>query len=286
MTGSGWAHSGRMRCLEFEWSIVANDSALVERTTSLYEGCADGRPGPARHVFMLRRHADESVSVYRDGVAALRRAPAALALARLAWEINRGVVQEAGKQLLLHAAAAALDERVVVLAGPEGSGKSTLVAALVCSGLQYVTDETVAVEPSGAIAPYPKPIALPHASLRALRELWPDFPVSTCAPGIEGLVSPQMIGAAVARPGGVARLVVLLSAFRPGRTTAARQISRAEAAVTLGDQAFNLREIGPGRVDLLADAVRKSDCYRLDVGDLDDARRLVVELLDRASGDR
>ncbi len=147
--GDGWEHSGRLRCLDFDWSILSNDSQLVEYITYLYEPCVVGSPGPASHVFIVRRHTNSEsapISVYRDGRAILRRAPEDLAVAQLAWEVNRGVVEKAGNRLLLHAAAAERDGRVVILAGPEGSGKSTLVAALVRSGLRYVTDETVAVE--------------------------------------------------------------------------------------------------------------------------------------------
>jgi hypothetical protein len=192
----GWDYSRRLRCLDFDWSILSNDASLAGYVTDLYEPCIVGGAGPATHVFVVRRHTNvESapVSVYRDGRAILRRAPEDLAVAQLAWEVNRGVVEEAGNRLLLHAAAAERDGRVVILAGPEGSGKSTLVAALVRSGLRYVTDETVAIDlAAGTIAPYPKPIAL-HETERCQR-----------------LVPAQAIRPhAVAISGGNARLLVL-----------------------------------------------------------------------------
>jgi hypothetical protein len=267
---AGWRYSRRLRCVDFDWSILSNDAALAEYLTHLYDPCVVGSPGPAKHVFTVRRHKNvESipVSVYRDGQAILRRAPEDLAIAQVAWEVNRGVVEDSDHRLLLHAAAAEHDGRIVVLAGPEGSGKSTLVDALVRSGLRYVTDETVAVTlPSARIAPYPKPIALHeaghHQRLVPAREIRRD---------------------AVATSGGHPRLLVLLSGYQPGRATGARAIPRAEAAVALVEQAFNFRELGPGRLDVTAEVVSACDCYRLEVGDLDEGCRLVVDLLDKAT---
>jgi hypothetical protein len=271
--GNGWMYSRRLRCLDFDWSILSNDAALVDYVTHLYEPCVVGNPGPARQVFIVRRHTNVEfapVSVYRDGRAILRRAPEDLAIAQVAWEVNRGVVEDSGHRLLLHAAAAERDGKVVLLAGPEGSGKSTLVHALVRSGLRYVTDETVAVTcPVARIEPYPKPIAL-HEPERQQR-----------------LVPPQAIRRdAVATSGGDPCLLMLLSGYRPGHFTWARAIPRAEAAMALAAQAFNFRELGPGRLDATAELVRRCDCYRLEVGDLDAGCRLVRDLFDSAGAAR
>jgi chloramphenicol 3-O-phosphotransferase len=171
---------------------------------------------------------------------------------------------------LLHAAAAERDGSVMILAGPEGSGKSTLVAALVRSGLRYVTDETVAVDlAAGTIAPYAKPIAL-HETEQCQRLV----PAQTIRPD------------AVATSGGNGRLLVLLGGYQAGRATAARAIPRAEAAVALAEQAFNFRTLGPGRLDAVAEVVRACDCYRLEVGDLDAGCRLVLDLFERAAPSR
>jgi hypothetical protein len=263
---AGWVYSRRLRCLDFDWSILTNDAALADYITYLYEASVIGSPGAAPHVFIVHRHTSAetgSVSVHRDRRAVLRRAPADVAIAQVVWEVNRGVVEASHDRLLLHAAAAERDGRVVVLAGPEGSGKSTLVDALVRSGLRYVTDETVAVTRQVAhIAPYPKPIALheTHGSR---------------------LVPPQAIRHdAVALSGGDPAMLVLLSGYRAGSATAAREIPRSEAAVALAEQAFNFRDLGPGRLDTTAELVRKCVCYRLDVGDLDAGCRLVRDLFD------
>ena len=277
----------RFRCLGFVWSVRTNDAALVDSVTSLYEACVDDGSGPAGNVVGLRRHEDASVSVDRNGTGGIERAPEGVALAQVVWEVNRGVVEEAGDRLLLHAAAAERDGRIVVLAGPQGSGKSTLVTALVCAGFRYVTDEAVAIGPGGAVEPYPKPISLRGDSLAALSDFCPGLP-RAAEPASEELVAAQNIRRdAIAPPGGTADVLVLLSTFQPGRSTAVRPIPRAEAAVALGEQSFNLRVFGPGGLSLVAEMVRKCHCYRLDVADLGATRKRLSGLVDDdASRDR
>lgn len=123
-----------------------------------------------------------------------RRTIAAGTIERLAAAIVSettvaGIEALAGSALMLHAGAVALDDgRVIALVGPSGRGKTTASQAL---GRHhgYVTDETLAVYPSGEVLPYRKPLSIgvapdskSHvpASVRGLREL-PQTPLSLAA---------------------------------------------------------------------------------------------------------
>jgi HprK-related kinase A len=285
---AGWIPSRSFRCLDFDWSVRTNDPQLARSLSCLYEACVVGDDVAERHVFTLCRHEtpeSDSVSLDRDGRTIVRAVPADLAIARLVWEVNKGVTDEPKNKLLLHAAAAEWDGRVVLIAGPEGSGKSTLVAALVRSGLRYVTDETVAVDVPGAtIDPYPKPIALDSAAIQSLGELT-DVVGPRPEIGLEqGLVAAQAIRAdAITESRGLAALVVL-SSYRARATLSAQSVTRAEAAIALAEQAFNFSALGPRRLETIARLVRSSDCYRLEMGDIGIAQEVVLELFDRAVG--
>ena len=64
-------------------------------------------------------------------------------------------------RVLLHAGAVERDGRAIVVAGESGRGKSTLTAALVQAGFNYVTDELVLIDPLTAhVEPYPKALDL------------------------------------------------------------------------------------------------------------------------------
>jgi hypothetical protein len=274
----------RFRCLGFDWSLLADDRDLLDRVTYLYESCVLGDAGSSRHLFTLRSRKGSyapCVSLYRDARVIAHRMLPSLAIERLVWEVNRGVVEDAGNQLLLHAAAAEADGRIALLAGPEGSGKSTMVTALVRAGLRYVTDETVAVKvPGSAIIPYPKPISLDVDS-PAIAAL----PTSDPSPSLDGLgqrlVPAQSIRPNAVSSGGIPRLLVLLTG-RHGRASSVECITRAEAAVALIEQAFNFRGLGPGRMETIAQIVRTSKCCRLDAGDLDANTQDILKLFSDA----
>ena len=66
-----------------------------------------------------------------------------------------------GQYVMFHACGVS-DEtgRVLALVAKSGSGKTTAATRLGRSGFGYVTDETVAIDPSGEVLPYPKPLSV------------------------------------------------------------------------------------------------------------------------------
>lgn len=63
--------------------------------------------------------------------------------------------------LALHAGVVARAGRALVLPGPSGHGKSTLVAALLRAGWDYVSDESLCLRwDDGALVAYPRPLGL------------------------------------------------------------------------------------------------------------------------------
>lgn len=63
--------------------------------------------------------------------------------------------------LALHAGVVARAGRALVLPGPSGHGKSTLVAALLRAGWDYVSDESLCLRwVDGALVAYPRPLGL------------------------------------------------------------------------------------------------------------------------------
>lgn len=95
---------------------------------------------------------------------ALRRA-----LNRRAIEANRGEL------VMFHAAGLAdpVTGDVIALVGPSGAGKSTAAATLGRT-LGYVSDETVAVRPSGEVLALPQPLAFKKSEARGKHVVGPD----------------------------------------------------------------------------------------------------------------
>ena len=86
-----------------------------------------------------------------------------------------------------------------------------------------------------------------------------------------------MLGAGAATasvPPGVVAIPV-----RDGSFEGAVEMHRAEALTLLAEQSFNFEEFGPGRLDILADLVRRSRCYRVSTANLRGAVDTIAALL-------
>lgn len=81
-------------------------------------------------------------------------------VARLLSEVNREAV-EGTANFAVHAGAVAIDGRVIAFPGESGAGKTTLTAACLLAGFEYVSDEALCVDyDSELVEPYPKPLML------------------------------------------------------------------------------------------------------------------------------
>jgi hypothetical protein len=74
------------------------------------------------------------------------------------WELNRLVLDRT--VVTVHAAAAAIGGRAVVLPGESMSGKTTLAGFMAATGDGYAADEVVAIADDGRMVPFPRPLGL------------------------------------------------------------------------------------------------------------------------------
>lgn len=279
-----WAGTtSRLALLGFDVELRATDADMVTLLRDLYAPLRV--PGPAEHVLSISstrqdpRSAGARWEVHLDGVRLIRTEAASIAFRHLLFEANRHAIDGTPDLVLVHASAAVLDGRAIVMPGPMGAGKSTLVAALVDAGLGYLTDEVVALDPAtGVVVPYPKYISLGPA----LAHLVPDPAVEIRAIlGDQRLVSPEAI-----RPGAVAAAalprVVVFPRYERGAATAVTRLHPAAALSTLAQHAFHLDHDGPRVLATLATTVERSSCFEMVSGDVNEARDALLALLDGA----
>jgi PqqD family protein of HPr-rel-A system len=197
----------------------------------------------------------------------------------LHWQLNQLAIEATSTRVLLHASAVQRRDGVAVFPAESNSGKSTLAAGLVRAGFGYVTDEAVAVDPpTGLVIPFPKPISLDPGS-------WPLFPEHRPAvTGAEGEffhdqwhLDPRVLDPDALTDLGTSQSVTLVAfpEHVEGAPTTAVALRPAEVLLGLLRNAFNLAEVGPPGVAVLARIARDASGVRLTVGDLDDAVRLI-----------
>lgn len=167
-----------------------------------------------------------------------------------------GITAGRGSLVMLHAAALADEKtgRTVALVGRSGMGKTTATRHL-GAVLGYVTDETVAVDGSGIIVAYPKPLSL------IVEE--PTAP--------KHQISPDELGLLVAPPAPTLALVVLLDRKPDADVPKVTPLSHGEAIIELAPHTSSLGEVRRpvsrlcGILDATGGAVRVT--YR-EAGDL------------------
>lgn len=74
--------------------------------------------------------------------------------------LDEALVQRQSEVAVVHAGVVGHGGRAILLPGPTGAGKSTLVAELVRQGACYLSDEYALVDASGRVHPYPRPLLL------------------------------------------------------------------------------------------------------------------------------
>lgn len=161
----------------------------------------------------------------------------------------------------LHAAAVARDDRVVLLAGESGAGKTTLTLALLDAGWTYLSDDLAPVEiATGLVHPFPKPLGVKD------RERWHDVAHAFAGgPALDPptgsfLVPPSAwdVGRRPAPPS-----VLLFPAFTPGGALELEMLSKARAAALASPY---LRRLDASTVSLLNRLCTSADSYTVRYG--------------------
>ena len=200
-------------------------------------------------------------------------------LSLVEWNISQAVIHHFRDLLILHAGAVTQDEVGVIIGGHAGTGKSTLVAALVHAGFEYLSDEIILLCPRTLrLIGFPKgitfkkaPSALLAPLLGAVRGVGVDH-----GGDAEGLY----VHPVPARVASSASLDLLLHADSvvPGPPVMT-PISRARGIAILLGLAANLRILQFDPLGALAKALGEGACYSLNSGALDRTVARVRELV-------
>src|SRR4029077_16845430 len=155
----------------------------------------------------------------------------------------------------------------IILAGPPGSGKSTLCASLMARGWRLLSDEFALLDPGrGWLLPIPRPVALKNASIGLVEKLLPHLRIGrTFAPTRKGALAPLRAPAnAVERqaepalPGWV-----VFPTHSENADTRLLPIGKAAAFLRLEKNCFNYDALGRPAFDALSRLIEAAGCYEL-----------------------
>ena len=273
----------RYRALGFDFSVSAEDAALISYLETLFEQFACEGEGEAENHYVIDSVDDDGPQLRLrcdDGFVRQDTRPWRI-FASLVWHVNRRVIADSQDRLLIHASAAAHDGSTLIFPAAMEAGKTTLVAGLVRAGLDYVTDEAVAIDlTSGLVEPFPRSLSVDEGSWEVLADLQPSVPADVA----RYMRSQWQVPPCSIRPDAVAGpsrpRFVITPQYRAGSTTRLEPLGRADAVRTMAEHSFNFKAHGAPALEVVADVARQSSCHRLVVGDLDEACALIFDLLD------
>jgi len=242
------------------------------------------RPGPESEAMMVEERHEPGedgggTHVYsRNGLERYRGS--AMGVIHYAiWDIHAIVPQSSRDFLFIHAGSVARNGGALLLPGPAGRGKSSLVAALLRRGFGYLSDEAGAIDPVSSRAyPFPKRLSLEPDALvffPGLEARLQDVEAAGAALG-KRYVRPEDMDAAVAVPSPIER-IVFLGPQRSG-TPRVTRIGQAEAVERLAASSLNLYRYRERGVILLSRVVLSAEALELSGGDPNDLAAAIEEL--------
>lgn len=211
----------------------------------------------------------------------IREAPRAVELIDyVMWDVHMEAIRHSAPLLALHAAAASLEGEGVIIAGPQESGKSTLVAGLTAAGFDYLTDESALVDlQTGLIHPFPKALSLDRSSVDLIPGLLERLPSELRdRPRAQYHVAPDHL-----RLGSIGNACppsrIIFPKYEPEYEedeTLMEPVSRGWALNALVRESFNFGHYGAAAISALAALVSDAECFRIRMGNLDEAVSLLT----------
>ena len=192
--------------------------------------------------------------------------------------------QEVDCLSVFHAGAVSDDNGVVLLSGSPGSGKSTLVTALMCSVSKVFTDEVSVLTYDKKIRPAPGCIGLKEGSWNVIEEFYPNIinsPIHLRQDDkVVKYIPPKKLPNNTQQIYGELVKAIVFPIYSQDYVTNINEISSGEALVRLTNagyytgQTLNTKTV----TDLIA-WVHEIPTYELQINNLNEAVELVTELL-------
>jgi hypothetical protein len=260
-------------------TVELNDEDLGRDLRGVLDGLLAGDAETGELTYTVER--DDQWVVTRENGWRWRSPSRARLLGWLVADVTRQLVDRTA-HVVLHAGGAVRHGRAALVPGLPDAGKSTLVAALVTSGWDYLSDEAVGLDArTGRALPCARPILLDTDAVGLFPE-WADRGalLAEARPPVWALPACSL-GGRVAAPAPVD--VIAFARYEPDAPVTIEPVRRSEALAELSRHTFGFHERSREALYLLADLVQGARCVRLTSGDLAGTVAAMTDLVDQVS---
>jgi HprK-related kinase A len=222
---------------------------------------------------------EKQAAFWADGATPFAAFPRRLAMPFAEWGLNWCICSYAHQFLMFHSAVVEKAGRAAILAGPPGSGKSTLCAALLARGWRLLSDELALLDPArGCLLPIPRPVALKGTSIGLIKELLPHLRTGRVFPhtGKGTLVHLRPPADAVERQAEPALPAwVIFPTHSESTRTELVPLRKASGFLRLETNCFNYATLGRTGFEALGRLIEAVESYELPFDRVATAARLV-----------
>lgn len=211
--------------------------------------------------------------------------PRRLGLLGLEMGMNLQIASGYRRHIVIHAGAAARDDRSALIIGDSGAGKSTLSAVLAYSGRwRHFGDEFALLDiDTPRLFPFPRPISLKNEAIAAMRERAPDDRFGPVMDGtvkgtIRHLLPPVDAIARMDVPAPIA--VIVAPRFEAGARPQWRPMTRAETYVRLTASSTNQGVLGERGFEAVWRCLDRAPAFDIIYGSSEDALELFEQVWD------
>ena len=232
--------------------------------------------------YRFRRYFRPQVNFFFDGYAPFKPLPYVQAAAMFEWGLNWCIANHSNQYLIIHAAVVERNGQAFIFPGTPGSGKSTLCAALVCSGWRLLSDEmTLLSIADGQVYPVPRPVSLKNQSINVIRGFAPEAVfgqvVNDTAKGTVGHMRPPEQSISLSKqPAFPAKLV--FPKYLANAKTQLTVLSKGRAMLSAAENSFNYDVLGVQGFESLGRMIERCDCYEFKYSELNQAIALFTRM--------
>lgn len=197
----------------------------------------------------------------------------------LECELEAFLADSVRSYYLLHAGAVVCNGAGIILPAPSGSGKSSLVLALLRRGYHYFSDELAVIDPStGSLHAFPKPLTIKNTALFpdlvGQHACWYGPPGEHRPDGGVWYLHPCDVGLGVGIEAVPVRCIIFPH-YSTNATPALHPLSAGQALRSLFQNTFNALHFDNQSLHILARLVNEAHCFALTSGNLEQTTALI-----------
>jgi len=231
---------------------------------------------------LFRGYIQSQVQCYVDGKTPFKPLPLSQAYPFFEWGLNWIIASHVHYYLLVHAAVIEKNGDVLILCGQPGAGKSTLCAALASKGWRLFSDEMAIIDlESNELVPFVRPVSLKNKAIDLIGDLASDAVFGESYPettkGTLSHMKPMKDSVLRGNERAFCKWVVFPQ-YKPEAETSLRSFPKGETVIELAKNSFNYNLLGKQGFNSLCDLVERSQCYKFEYSNLNEAISLFDEL--------